>query len=112
MCGMGVLHFAAPGPFEKIVPRWLFGSPRLWVLSSGLAELASGILVAVPRTRRLGGWVTAATMAAVYPANVQMAIDAGAPTDASGWFSWLRLPFQVPLIGWALRQTRETRPPA
>ncbi len=102
---MGVLHFVVPAPFEKIVPRWL-SHPRLWVGISGVAELVSGALLAGRRTRRLGGYVAAATIVAVYPANVQMALDAGMPDDAMGWFSWLRLPLQLPLIRWALRQTR------
>jgi uncharacterized membrane protein len=102
---MGGLHFVAPTPFEKIVPRWL-SNPGFWVGASGVAELASGALLAVPRTRRVGGYLAAATIVAVYPANIQMALDAGMPDDAMGWFSWLRLPLQIPLFRWALKQTR------
>lgn len=53
LVAMGVLHFVAPGPFERIVPRAL-GRPRLWVHLSGAAEIVSGVLTAVPRTRRTG----------------------------------------------------------
>ncbi len=101
----GALHFVVPAPFEKIVPGWL-SNPRFWVGASGVAELASGALLAAPRTRRLGGYLAAATIVAVYPANIQMALDAGMPDDAMGWFSWLRLPLQIPLFRWALKQTR------
>ena len=100
---MGVLHFVAPGPFERIVPRAL-GRPRLWVHLSGVAELASGILVALPATRRTGGLLATATIVAVYPANWQMAIDEGLPPrTALGVGAWLRLPLQIPLIRWAWR---------
>ena len=41
------------------------------------------------------------TLLAVYPANIQMAVDAGRPRDAEGWAAWLRLPLQLPMIRWA-----------
>src|SRR5947209_20298067 len=73
---MGVLHFAMPKPFDKIVPKWVpFGSARTWTYISGAWELSSAALLAVPRTRRLGAYAAAGTIVAVYPANIQMAID-------------------------------------
>ncbi|MEY2570817.1 MAG: hypothetical protein QOE63_1167, partial [Acidimicrobiaceae bacterium] len=48
---MGVLHFAMPKPFAKIVPSWVPGDPKLWAYVSGVWELSSGALLAVPRTR-------------------------------------------------------------
>ena len=106
MLVMGTLHFLVPQPFMRLVPAWL-GRPRLWTYASGVAELASGALLLSPRTKRLGGMVAAATMVAVFPANVQMALDQGAPTGAFALGAWLRLPLQVPLIAWAWRQTRK-----
>lgn len=44
-------------------------------------------------------------MVAVYPANVQMAVD-NKPRTPYGVAIWLRLPMQFPMIAWALRQTR------
>ena len=106
---MCVLHFVAPGPFDKIVPRVL-GEPRRWTYLSGVAELASGILTAVPRTRRTGALLATATIVAVYPANWQMALDSGLPPkDATGWGAWLRLPFQVPMIRFAWKVAQQAR---
>ncbi len=106
---MGVLHFVAPGPFDRIVPRVL-GHPRRWTYLSGAAELASGILTAVPRTRRTGALLATATIVAVYPANWQMALDSGVPPkDAVGWGAWLRLPLQVPMIRFAWRVAHQAR---
>lgn len=107
LVGMGVLHFAAPKPFVAIVPRW-FPWAKQAVLWSGVAELGSGVLLAVPRTRRAGGWLATATLLAVYPANVQMAVDAtrrrrSLPEVVA---LWVRLPLQFPLIARALRCTR------
>lgn len=106
----GVLHLVAPRPFETLVPEQLPGSPRAWVLASGLAEIACAAAVAVPVTRRAGGWATAALFVAVFPGNVQMALDGGA-RGVDGWLgsaavAWARLPLQVPLVLWAVGVAR------
>lgn len=98
------MHFLVPGVYEKIVPRWL-GHEQAVVRWSGVAEALCGALLALPRTKRLGAWLTVVTFLAVYPANIQMAIDTGVPQDAFGLGTWLRLPLQLPLIRWAYRHT-------
>ena len=105
LLGMGTLHFVVPKPFDAIVPPRL-GSPRRWTYLSGVAELASGALLLSPRTQRAGGYAAAATMAAVFPANIHMALEAGPPRSLYAAGTWLRLPLQAPMIAWALRQTR------
>lgn len=100
LIGMGVLHFVVPKPFRSIVPRW-FPWPREAVAVSGVAELASGVLLAVPGSQRVGGALGFVTIAAVYPANVQMAIDASRGVGEQkipAWLLWLRVPLQVPLL--------------
>lgn len=94
----GAAHFVVPGPYERTVPEF-FGDPAFWVRWSGVAELASAGLVAHPRTRRAGALAAAGVFVAVFPANVQMALDGGLP----GGLAWARLPLQVPLVWWALR---------
>lgn len=98
----GLAHLVKPGFFDPIVPKWMPGSPRLTTYASGLVELAAAILVATPRNRRLGGWVALATFLAVYPANIQAALDGGMkemqPPFDSKAAAWLRLPFQIPLL--------------
>jgi len=110
MGGSGVLHLVAPAPYRRIVPAPLRDYDAAVVLLSGVCELACAALLAAPRTRRLGAWVTAALLVAVFPANVQMALDGGHP-DAlfplnSRAAAWLRLPLQAPLILWALSVRR------
>jgi uncharacterized membrane protein len=113
LAGAGITHFTNPGFYEPIVPRPL-GSARAWVLGSGVVELAAAVLVARRRTRRLGGLLAAATFVGVFPANVKAALDGGMahldPPMNSPAVAWLRLPLQVPLIGWALRVARTALP--
>ena len=102
----GVLHFAAPKPFDSIVPRSLPGGPRTWTLLSGAAELAVAAAVAHPRTRHLGGLAAAALFAAVFPANVKMAVDWRHAPPAQRAIAYGRLPLQIPLVLWGLRVAR------
>jgi uncharacterized membrane protein len=96
-------HFVIPKPYMKIVPRFL-GRPRFWVYASGLVEAAAGALMlsSDPATRRRGGTLAAATLVGVYPANIQMAVDAGRPRSIKSWAPWLRLPMQVPMVATAV----------
>lgn len=102
MTGSGLLHLRFPEPYVGIVPRWI-GHADFLVFWSGIAEILAGILLALPRTRRAGALLTMAILAAVFPANVQMALDGGRP--GGGWYAgstlvlWLRLPLQ-PLLIW------------
>lgn len=107
MMGAGVLHFVIPRGYQRIVPR-ILGHAPLMVAASGVAELVVGALVAIPRTRRLGAGCAFALLLAVWPANVQMALDGGLP-DATGLagsaiVAWIRVPLQIPLLVWAWRQ--------
>jgi uncharacterized membrane protein len=77
------------------------------IYASGVAELICAIGL-VRRTR----WAAAAsiaTLGAVFPANVQMALDSGSgrnagPADRRA-LAWGRLPLQLPMV-WAALQAR------
>lgn len=104
---MGVLHVVAPKPFEAIIPERL-GHQRELNLLAAAAEGASGLLLLSPsvKARRAGGLLAAVTMVGVFPANVDMALKAGAPTSPYAIGAWLRLPLQIPLITWAWKHAR------
>lgn len=101
---MGILHVVVPGPFVKIVPKRL-GAPRFWNLLAAVAETASGALLLQPDPdkQRMGGALATATIVGVYPANISMALEAGAPTNPKAIAAWLRLPGQFPMIAGALK---------
>jgi uncharacterized membrane protein len=106
---MGTLHFVKPEPFERIVPRALPRKKEL-VYASGVAELACAAGLLHPRTRRAAGVVSTAFLVAVFPANVQMAMDLnqkGSRTARA--IAFARLPLQIPLIRAAVRASREGR---
>jgi uncharacterized membrane protein len=102
----GAMHFAIPRTYEAIVPRRL-PARRALVYASGVAEIAGGVGVMHPRTRRAASLWSAATLAAVFPANVNMALNADrfrVPGGAAAL--WLRLPLQALLVRWALAAGR------
>lgn len=99
----GTTHFAVPRFYDAIVPHRLPGPPRAWTLVSGAVEFACAAAVAAPRTRRLGAAAAAILFVAVFPANVQMAIDWHSRPLADRLVAYGRLPLQVPLVIWALK---------
>ncbi len=102
----GVLHFAMPRPYEKIVPRPL-PRKRDLVYASGLAELVCAAGLVHPHTRPAAGWGSLALLLAVYPANLQMALDAQRTrSTAYKAGTLLRLPLQLPMVRTALRAAR------
>lgn len=105
----GMLHFLRPKMYEHIMPEVLPAHHEL-VLVSGAAEIAGAVLVVFPRTRRLGGLWLVATLIAVFPANVDMALDPDRYDSIAPALLWARLPVQGLLIWWALRATRTPAP--
>ncbi|CAL9353040.1 DoxX family protein [Streptomyces sp. NPDC057838] len=97
----GAAHFAAPRPFDAIVPSALPGRPRTWTYVSGAAELALAAGLALPRTRRTAALATAAFFVGVFPANVKMAADWRHRPTPQKAAAFGRLPLQVPLVLWA-----------
>jgi uncharacterized membrane protein len=106
----GALHFLRPAAYEAIVPDALPARREL-VYASGLAEIAGGAAVLPARTRRAAGWWLIATLVAVFPANVNMAVNAQRFRRVPEPLLWLRLPLQALLVLWAWRVAAK-RPPA
>ena len=108
----GVLHFVIPRSYEAIVPPFL-PARRFLVYLSGACELAGGAGVLVPRTRRAAALGLVALLAAVFPANVQMLVNAVA-AGKPGWqvaLLVLRLPLQLVLM-YAVWRVAGRRPAA
>jgi uncharacterized membrane protein len=107
----GVIHFVRPTTFTDLVPSWVPGTAHQVVYASGAAELAVAALVAVPKTRKLGGYAAAALLVAVFPGNVKMALDGGLPggegPKVAKYLAYARLPLQLPLIRWGLRVAKQ-----
>jgi uncharacterized membrane protein len=104
--GAGVNHFVMPRPYEQIVPPRLQREAKRLVLLSGVAEIAGGVGVLLPWTRRLSGVGLVALLAAVFPANVHMAREPGSFRRIPRWALYARLPLQPLMMLWAWKATR------
>ncbi len=108
LVGMGALHFVAPKPFDGIVPEELPGTARFYTYASGVAEVATGAALLLPRTRKLGALAAVALFLSVFPANVNMVRlwwSKGWPARVA---ALARLPLQVPMITQALKVYRNS----
>jgi uncharacterized membrane protein len=104
--GAGVNHFVMPRAYEQIVPPSLRSHAKEIVQLSGIAEIAGGVGVLVPATRRLSGLGLIALLAAVFPANVYMAREPERFRKIPRWALYARLPLQPLMMLWAWRATR------
>lgn len=96
----GTLHFMHAQFFEGIVPPWLPAHQAL-VAISGAAEIAGGIGLLAPQTRRYAGTGLIVLLVAVFPANIHMALhpDIYVATASRSALLW-RLPLQAVAIAW------------
>lgn len=101
LLGVGTLHFVAPEPFDSIVPAELPGSRQFYTYASGVAELATGALLA-PRTRKMAALSAAALFITVFPANINMVRLWRDKPLFMRLGAIARLPLQIPLVTSAL----------
>lgn len=101
----GINHFVRPAMYRKIMPPWLPAHHTL-VLLSGVAEIVLGVLLLFPATRVWAAWGIIALLLAVFPANIQMAVQYYRSGHPYLWLALLRLPLQFLLIWWAYVYTK------
>jgi uncharacterized membrane protein len=104
----GALHFIAPEPYLRMMPAMLPAHQAL-VAISGVFETLGGIGLLVPKARWLAAVGLAALYVAVFPANVNMAlnhISLFPDQPIEPWLLWARLPLQAVFIAnaWWLRK--------
>ena len=110
MVAAGANHFYNPAPYLGMMPDAL-PAHVLLVQISGIAEILGGLGLILPQTRRLAAWGLIALLVAVFPANLNMALNhlPLGTTEVPGWALWARLPLQLGLIAWAFWFTRRDR---
>jgi uncharacterized membrane protein len=107
----GSMHFIRPRAYEAIVPPSV-PRHRETVIVSGIAEIAGAVAVIPAPTRRFARWWLIGLLAAVFPANVNMAVN---PELVRGldmnriprWALWARLPLQPLMMLWVWRATSQ-----
>ncbi|MDP9100953.1 MAG: hypothetical protein M3N21_02255 [Actinomycetota bacterium] len=101
----GILHFVTPRTFDAIIPNAV-PAKRAVTYLSGVGELACAGALIRRRTRLWGARASFMLLVVVFPANIQMALDARGAIGRA--LAYGRLPVQLPLLWWAWAVHRDT----
>jgi uncharacterized membrane protein len=105
----GLNHFRSTDFYMRIMPPYL-PAPLTLVYLSGLAEIALGLGLLLPRRQRQAAWGLIALLIAVFPANIYMVVHSELFPDFNSTLLWWRLPVQGLLIIWAYWYTGKIHP--
>ena len=97
---VGVQHFTNTAWFEPIVPE-IPGGPTFWVLITGVMEIAIGVGLILPWTRRYAALGSLVFLVGIYSANLNMWVN-NIPLDGKTYANhWhvLRLVAQLGMMG-------------
>ena len=99
---IGISHLATPEKMVYMVEGWLPYAHE-FVVVSGIAEIAGGIGVLLPRFQRWAAWGLILLLVVMFPANINVAVNQLPPPGglpASPFYVWSRLLFQPVYILW------------
>ena len=107
---IGIQHFTNTAWFEPIVPA-ILGDPTFWVLITGVMEIAIGVGLILPSTRRHAALGSMVFLVGIYWANLNMWVN-NIPLDgktyADFWHA-LRLLAQLGMLGLSYAIWRSNR---
>lgn len=101
----GVNHFINTAFYLKIMPPYLPWH-LLLVYLSGVIEIVLGVMLLIPNFTRMAAWGLIALLIAIFPVNINMAINPELYPEYSTTALWIRLPLQFILLAWAYWYTR------
>ncbi len=88
------------------MPLWLPWH-RALVYISGMLEGLYGVMLVLPATTRIAALLIISLLIAVFPANIQMAVNYYEEGNPNLWVAITRLPLQFVLIYWAYLYTKK-----
>lgn len=101
----GVNHFINPGFYVRLMPPYLPWHLAL-VYASGVAEVALGMALAVPKASTMAAWGIVAMFVVFLLVHAHMVANAERYPEVHAGLLWSRLALQAPLIAWAYWLTR------
>ncbi|TGL62922.1 DoxX family protein [Leptospira sarikeiensis] len=96
----GFAHFLIPEFYYKMMPSYLPFHYELNIIA-GVTEIILGLLLIPKATRTKAAWGIILLLIAVFPANIQMSMNAYNSNDPKFILTLFRLPFQILFIAWA-----------
>lgn len=104
----GVNHFLHEAFYVGIMPEH-YSHPGALVLASGVAEVAGGVGLLVPATRRVAAAGLGVMLLGFLDVHVWMVRHPARFPGVPVWVLWARIPLQFVLIAWAWRYARRPR---
>ena len=107
---VGIKHFTDPYWFLHIIPPILISCGLELVYISGFFEILFGIMLLIPKYRKIASYGLILLLIAVYPANLYLAFYEepqkliGISSFAA---SWVRLPIQFIFLGLAYWHSKD-----
>jgi uncharacterized membrane protein len=101
----GINHFWHPETYRQIMPTH-YSHPGALVAASGVAELAGGVGLLMPATRRVAAVGIMAMLVIFLDVHQDMLRHAVRFPGIPRWALWARLPLQALLIAWAYQYAR------
>jgi uncharacterized membrane protein len=84
-----------------MMPQWL-PAPELMNYISGAAEIAGGIGILIPKTRKPAAIGLILLLVAIFPANLNIALNGWPGVDLPRWILIARLPLQLLFVAWVV----------
>ena len=104
----GVAHFALTRAYLPIMPTH-YSDPAAWVRFTGAAEIAGGVGLLIPLTRRAAAWGIVIMLVGYFDVHVYMLQNSGRFASIPRWALEARIPLQLVLIAWAYVYTRRSQ---
>lgn len=98
----GITHFTNTSAFLEITPDFI-PATREMIYLSGILEILGAIGLQIPKFRKFSAWGLILLLIAVFPANINAAVNDIRTEVAFGigsWYLWVRLLFQPVFIWW------------
>ena len=107
---VGINHFIDTKSFLIIIPPYLQTIGLEIIYLSGIFEIILGILLIIPKYRKIASYGIILLLIAVYPANIYLAFNEE-PQNLMGissfMASWVRLPLQFVFLGLAYWHSKD-----
>ena len=107
---VGINHFIDTKSFLIIIPPYLQTIGLEIIYLSGVFEIILGILLIIPKYRKIASYGIILLLIAVYPANIYLAFNEE-PQNLMGissfMASWVRLPLQFIFLGLAYWHSKD-----
>ncbi len=102
----GINHFVMRKVYTSIMPAH-YSHPAGWVEFTGVAEIAGGLGLLLPATRKPAAWGLIAMLIVYFDVHFDMLAHADRFAPIPKWALQARIPLQLVLIAWAYVYTRK-----